>query len=68
MIEAGRMATLILHPHFPEIPQSRVSDLTPPQPAGDHDAKEHSTIFALQIPSAQCTKFVIRDILIQSLD
>lgn len=59
VIEAGQMATLILHPQFPET-QSRV---TPP--AGDHDAKEHSTISAIaiisafQIASAQCTKFVI---------
>ena len=59
VIEAGQMATLILHPQFPET-QSRVSHLTPP--AGDHDAKEHSTIAiisAFQIASAQCTKFVI---------
>ena len=58
VIEAGQMATLILHPQFPETPQSRVSDVTPLQPARDHDAKEHSTI-AFQIASAQRTKFVI---------
>ena len=46
VIEAGQMATLILHPQFPET-QSRV---TPP--AGDHDAKEHSTISAIAIISA----------------